>query len=639
MTEALAFLPASAEQVDPHVIAWPASNDAVIDAGLRWLEARLSGEDGSELRATYAGLRARMSAMGRPAAIDEIGSVFKLSPFEEDVLLVALAPAINGSFAPAYGAIQGRLAAAPATPHLLAKLLFSSDRLPAQAMASLGASAPLRRSHLVTFDDIAELAMSASITLPERIRLLLCGVDEPEARLASLVRTQSPVPIPARLDALADRVKCDAGQAMRFQLVGPERSGRRAFAAAMLDRLSMKTLVADEAQLSLETTSMLVRDAAIDGCGLVIESGQLVAGGVLKAIERNWTGPLFVITDAPVQGLEALPVLRLEPLAAEERAGLWQRAIPRLATDEIARLSEQFALGPDQIDGLAANPGLAAHGAWSICRDLGARDLEGLATRIAPRRDFGDMILAPETRAELAALAAQVEGRAEVHERWGYRSVLGRATGVSVLFAGPSGVGKTMAAEALAHALDLDLYVVDLARVTSKYIGETEKNLRRIFDAAEGGGAVLFFDEADALFGKRSEVKDSHDRYANAEISYLLQRMETYAGLAILATNLKAHLDTAFLRRLRMIVDFPLPDAEARLALWRRAIPESAPRGVIDWQRLARIELSGGNITTIGTNAAFRALADGQPIGMTHLSDAIASEFRKLDREPQGLAL
>jgi SpoVK/Ycf46/Vps4 family AAA+-type ATPase len=247
------------------------------------------------------------------------------------------------------------------------------------------------------------------------------------------------------------------------------------------------------------------------------------------------------------------------------------------------------------------------------------------------------MVLAPETRSDLEALTAQVAGRSLVYGEWGFRQVLGRATGVSALFAGPSGVGKTMAAEVIAQALALDLYVVDLARVTSKYIGETEKNLRRIFDAAEAGGAVLFFDEADALFGKRSEVKDSHDRYANAEISYLLQRMERYGGLAILATNLKSHLDTAFLRRLRMIVDFPMPDMDARLALWRRALHDGAPRGEIDWSGLARLELTGGNITTVATNAAFRAASEGSAIEMRHLRAAVEAEFRKLDREHFGV--
>jgi SpoVK/Ycf46/Vps4 family AAA+-type ATPase len=204
---------------------------------------------------------------------------------------------------------------------------------------------------------------------------------------------------------------------------------------------------------------------------------------------------------------------------------------------------------------------------------------------------------------------------------------------VAALFAGPSGVGKTMAADVIARDLRLDLYRIDLAGVISKYIGETEKNLKKVFDAAEAGGAVLFFDEADALFGKRSEVKDSHDRYANIEVSYLLQRMESYTGLAILATNLKGHLDPAFLRRLRYVVDFPFPDAELRRRLWARAFPPEAPAERLDLDALARLEIAGGSITVIAVNAAFLAAAERRPIGLEHVARAARAEFRKLDRE------
>jgi SpoVK/Ycf46/Vps4 family AAA+-type ATPase len=190
-----------------------------------------------------------------------------------------------------------------------------------------------------------------------------------------------------------------------------------------------------------------------------------------------------------------------------------------------------------------------------------------------------------------------------------------------------------MAAEVIARELELDLFRVDLSSVVSKYIGETEKNLRRVFDAAEAGAAVLLFDEADALFGKRSEVRDSHDRYANIEVSYLLQRMEAYGGLAILATNLKSHLDSAFLRRLRYVIDMPFPDASLRRAIWRKVFPANAPRTDLDLDALARLEIAGGNITVIAVNAAFLAAAEGAAIGMTHISRAARAEFRKLDKE------
>ena len=207
-----------------------------------------------------------------------------------------------------------------------------------------------------------------------------------------------------------------------------------------------------------------------------------------------------------------------------------------------------------------------------------------------------------------------------------------RGLGVSALFTGPSGTGKTMAAEVLANELRLDLYRIDLSQVVSKYIGETEKNLRRVFDAAEEGGAILLFDEADALFGKRSEVKDSHDRYANIEISYLLQRMEAYRGLAILTTNMKEALDPAFLRRIRFVVQFPFPDAGQRAEIWRRIFPAAAPTADLSVDRLARLNVAGGNIRNIALYAAFLAAEAGEPVRMAHLLAAARAEYAKLER-------
>ena len=219
-----------------------------------------------------------------------------------------------------------------------------------------------------------------------------------------------------------------------------------------------------------------------------------------------------------------------------------------------------------------------------------------------------------------------------MYQTWGFNNRLSRGLGISVLFAGPTGCGKTLAAEVIANELQLDLFRIDLSAVVSKYIGETEKNLRVLFDAAEGGGAILFFDEADALFGKRSEVKDSHDRYANIEINYLLQRMESYAGLAILATNAKSALDQAFLRRLRFVVEFPFPAAAERRKMWEKAFPPQTPTAELNFDRLARLSLTGGNISVIALNAAFQAARAGTVVTMPIVLDAAKIEFRKLAR-------
>src|SRR5277367_2287476 len=219
-----------------------------------------------------------------------------------------------------------------------------------------------------------------------------------------------------------------------------------------------------------------------------------------------------------------------------------------------------------------------------------------MAQRIEPVAQWDDLVLPPGEKGMLQEISSHVRHRSKVYENWGFGATSRRGLGISALFAGQSGTGKTMAAEVLANDLRLDLYRIDLASVVSKYIGETEKNLRRIFDAAEDGGAILFFDEADALFGKRSEVKDSHDRYANIEVNYLLQRMESYRGLAILTTNMKSALDTAFLRRLRFVVQFPFPDVAQRAAIWRRVFAKGVPTEGLDADKLARINVAGGNI-------------------------------------------
>jgi SpoVK/Ycf46/Vps4 family AAA+-type ATPase len=232
----------------------------------------------------------------------------------------------------------------------------------------------------------------------------------------------------------------------------------------------------------------------------------------------------------------------------------------------------------------------------------------------------------------LRLIATQLRNREQVYADWGFAERSARGLGISALFAGPSGTGKTMAAEVLARELRFELYRIDLSQVISKYIGETEKNLKQVFDAAESGGTILLFDEADAIFGRRSEVRDSHDRYANIEVSYLLQRMESYRGLAILTTNMKNALDPAFLRRIRFVVQFPFPDGTQRAEIWRRAFPPATPTDSLDVGRLSKLNVAGGNIRNIAMNAAFLAADASQPVRMSHLLRAARSEYVKLER-------
>jgi SpoVK/Ycf46/Vps4 family AAA+-type ATPase len=297
----------------------------------------------------------------------------------------------------------------------------------------------------------------------------------------------------------------------------------------------------------------------------------------------------------------------------------------RLSAETIARTGE--ALRP----ALAASPTPDA-ALWQACRASVRNGLDDLAQRVEPAAHWDDLVLPGPQKATLRQIAVHVKHRFAVYDGWGFAGKGARGLGISALFAGESGTGKTMAAEVLANELHLDLYRIDLAAAVSKYIGETEKNLKRVFEAAEDSGAILLFDEADALFGKRSEVKDSHDRYANIEVSYLLQRMEAYRGLAILTSNLKNALDTAFMRRLRFVVQFPFPDAQQRELIWRGIFPAATPLEGVDCAKLARLNVAGGGIRNIAMNAAFLAAAAGSPVAMPHLLQAARSEAAKRER-------
>jgi SpoVK/Ycf46/Vps4 family AAA+-type ATPase len=353
-------------------------------------------------------------------------------------------------------------------------------------------------------------------------------------------------------------------------------------------------------------------------------------------------GVFFVATQdvRPGLGDTAVAVDVAKPTPAEQREA-WAAALGEDAGDLPARLASQFSLDLGALRRISravqAEEGLEAEGGlgnrlWDAALASTRPRLEGLAQRLDPRATWEDLVLPQRELDLLRQIAAQVRLRSRVYEEWGFAARRNRGLGISVLFAGESGTGKTMAAEVLANELRLSLYRIDLSTVVSKYIGETEKNLRRLFDAAEDGGAILFFDEADALFGKRSEVKDSHDRYANIEINYLLQRIESYKGLAILATNLKSSLDTAFLRRLRFLLDFPQHGEAERREIWKRIFPPQTEKDGLDFNRLARLGLNGGAINNVAMNAAFLAADAGTPVTMPHVLAAARTELLKLGR-------
>ncbi len=401
------------------------------------------------------------------------------------------------------------------------------------------------------------------------------------------------------------------------------------------------------------------REAALNASALVLDCDEIDATdaarerAVAQFIERTG-GALFILSRErrTIRFRTAFTFDVVKPDAGEQRA-IWQRsladAFPNL-NGEVEQLVSHFSLGVQGIHAasaealgrlslMRAGPSAAQASVeelapllWDVCRVQARPRLDDLAQRIEPVAAWDDLVLPGAQKRILHEIAAHVRQRATVYEAWGFAAKGARGLGISALFAGASGTGKTMAAEVLAGDLKLDLYRIDLSSVVSKYIGETEKNLRRVFDAAEEGGAILLFDEADALFGKRSEVKDSHDRYANIEVSYLLQRMEAYRGLAILTTNMRNALDTAFLRRIRFVCPFPFPDAAHRAEIWRRIFPASAPVEQLNVDKLARLNVAGGNIRNIALNAAFLAADAGESVRMAHLARAARGECAKIEK-------
>ncbi len=638
-------------------------------SGADWLDrnqAALHGElDRLKRVLRHAGAQA--TAPPPPAAVPEEGSTlahlaeaFGLSAFERDVLLLCAGMELDAEIAPLCAAAQND-STRPFPSFSLALAV-----LPGAHWSALSPEAPLRSWRLVELESGPVLAR-ARLRIDERVLHFLAGLRQMDERLNALLDPLAPADaLPASQAEIADQAaQAWAGAAHGreigiVQLCGTAANCRPvAAAAAALLGLRAAALPAERLPGSAAELDSLLRlwerEAVLSGFGVLLvevddalpgesEAGRGRDAALARLCERAG-GPVMLREREP-RRITSRPSLVLDvpaPTAAEQRA-LWREALGEAAPDEatLAAAAAAFNLRPASIRAVAAElreqasspPGDTGAIMWSLCRRRLRGALDGLAQRIDSTQHWDDLILPEAQKATLRAITAQLRQRATVHEDWGFAEKSKRGLGLSALFHGPSGTGKTMAAEILANELKLDLYHIDLSRIVSKYIGETEKNLRQVFDAAEENGAILLFDEADSMFGARSEVKDSHDRYANIEVSYLLQRMEAYRGLAILTTNMRAALDPAFLRRIRFSVAFPFPDAAQRAAIWAGVFPRGAPTQGLDPARLARLRLAGGNIRNIALNAAFLAADSGAPVGMAHLRTAALAEYEKLDRRP-----
>lgn len=623
------------------VLSGPPLGDAMVLATLDWVRATLTGA------ANAAAARAQLDGLRGATALDHLSRVFNLAPVEEDLLLFALAHRVDGGIAALCAAAVDDPRQSYVTAHLLTRCVGHDDPSFVTALfARLAPDAPLRRWALIEMHETHPLA---AIALDEDVALRLAGVGS--SRLPSGCTPLPQVVIEGKWQQDADQLAHGMGGGLA--LVGPSGSGRRALADRVAQAAGL-TALSFTPDLTTKGLRTLAREAWLDGLALVVDldpdggqrqyaaSDEASMTARAGADGRTWAGEaapllggrLIVLAEDPTGLPTAMQRARVAPLSMPERQDIWHTMLPDWPSDEREAVARHFPIGPGSIAAIASGigPDDGPGALWRRCRERGGQGLEALTTRIVPRFGWDDLILPDQVRNELRAISDQIRNRGTVYDDWGFAQRLAAGRGITALFAGPSGVGKTMAAEVIAGELGLDLYKVDLSRLVSKYIGETEKNLRRVFDAAEETGACLFLDEADACLGKRSEVKDSHDRHANIEVSYLLQRIETYAGLCLLATNLKNNLDGAFLRRLRFVIDIPFPDLGDRMRIWQGAFPPSTPTDGLDLTALSRLDISGGSIMVIAVNAAFLAAAEAAPVRMDHIAQAARGEYRKHDR-------
>ena len=650
-------------------LTWHETNGRYLSAALRWLRARLeqcarratygAGEDPDDLvREERAAAEAMQEASGGdpPPALMLLASRLGLSRFEQDLLLLCAAMELD-TRVPALCASAQSDSHRPYPTFALAMTAFDDP-----AWETLSPQRPLRYWRLLDVAQAGSQPLTASaLRVDERIASYVKGLNELDDRLLSMLVAfdeRLDVPLaPSQCETVDRIIRASTAGDTRpvIELVGADQGSKRMIAGWVARGAGRRLLrlSADFLPLHLPEIESMARLCQRESLLLPImfyldaDDVDPAAGDRPSAIRQfvaRCGAPLFLSAREPWSRV-GRPYLSfdVEKPTRIEQAEAWRGLLDAGEEQLAERLSAQFSLDVQSIHDIASRPaptwaeGSRATAMWEACSEQVRPRLDSLAQRITSRATWDDLVLPDEQTQLLRQIAAQVTHRTTVYEHWELGQRVQRGLGIGALFAGESGTGKTLAAEVLSSHLRLDLYRIDLSSVVSKYIGETEKNLRRLFDAAEAGGCILFFDEADALFGKRTEVKDSHDRYANIEINYLLQRMEAFRGLAILATNLRNTLDAAFVRRLRFIVTFPFPSLTDRGRMWERVYPKAAPVRGLDYERLARFGLTGAAIRNVAVNAAFLAADDGGTIGMGHVLNAARSEFAKLER-PVNLA-
>ena len=587
--------------------------------------------------------------------LEQVCLTFGLSTFERDILLFCAAMELDPCFGSLCALAHEDEQKKYPTFSLALEILSNSH------WNALLPSSPLRRWQLIEIGNGMALTLSP-LRINERILHCLIGLQHLDEKLSHIIEPVYDVDVMvdshrqiAKKLAQTCKMAVLNSHTPIIQLTGEATLSKRGIAYSASEEMGLSLYLLNTEALPsgnlelIQFLRMWERESILSGGALILECDDSNLSdektNLINQLVEKIRSPLIINTRERI-GFQKRSLINIDvhKPTSQEQTQLWQQILSDYSNEldgYVEKLVCQFNLDALEIESactstFSQNADLdidqLRNCLWDACRIQARPRMESLAQRINPKAGWDDLILPEAQKETLKAIVAHVKQRAKVYETWGFAKKSDRGLGISALFSGPSGTGKTTAAEVLAQQLNLDLYRIDLSSVVSKYIGETEKNLRRVFDAAESGGAILLFDEADALFGKRSEVKDSHDRHANIEVSYLLQRMEAYRGLAILTTNLKNALDVAFMRRIRFVVQFPFPDTNQRAEIWRRAFPEETPTEGLDVKKLAKLSVAGGNIRNIALNAAFIAAESGEAVMMKHLLIAARSEHSKLDK-------
>jgi len=667
--------------------------DAVLSTALQAMEVQLgtaavrdphrglyiAPEDVARLLSQTPGTSLLWSAETAPAEPNPLSerlaalqTRFSLTTFDLDVLLIAIAPAVDSCYDRLYAYLQDDVTKKQPSVDLALNLLCYSFEAKLAARDRFAPYSPLIRYQIVQLVESPNhpqpSLLNHFLTVDERIVGFLLGQDTLDARLQNWVHlapdTEPPsTPVLNRLQTTVQAILYSPENLTLslICLIGTDPIIKLEAATTVCATENLNLLVVDTATFIHQpdiplALSLLHREVKLQNALVFWNHAETLASiqppHALQLLKNPLTlsHPSFAslksqpqISTLPIQG--AAVRIEFPPPSVEVRSRWWATALhdSGLDADAIAQLASQFSLTKAQIQAAVTTAKmsqpqtdrhLSLEAVYQAARSQSSHSLNELATPIQPRHTWQDLILPAETSQQLQELRLTLKHRATVYEQWGFGEQVSASNSLTALFAGPPGTGKTMAASILAQDMGLDLYAVDLSLIVSKYIGETEKNLSRIFEESERSNAILFFDEADALFGKRTEVRDSHDRYANLEVSYLLQRIEHYSGIVILASNLRKNIDEAFVRRMNFIINFPFPKPEQRLNIWKSIWPKQAPlKTDIDFEKLAhKHELAGGNIRSIALASAFLAAEDGQHITIQHIHQALKREYQKLGR-------